>query len=46
MTCIDKIRKGESIEEKVTYNKYLDTNFTYGSTITWNKADAVRYTEF
>ena len=44
---IDKIRKGESIEEKVTYNKYLDTNFRYGmATITWNKADAVRYTEF
>ncbi len=41
---IDKISKGEAIEEKVTYNKYLDTNFKYGlATITWNKADALKY---
>ena len=41
---IDKIRNGGAEEEKVTYNKYLDTNFRYGmATITWNKADAVKY---
>lgn len=43
-TLIDKIGEGKADEEKVTYNKYLDTNFRYGTaTITWNKADAVKY---
>jgi hypothetical protein len=43
-TLIDKIGEGKADEEKTTYNKYLDTNFRYGTaTITWNKADAVKY---
>lgn len=41
---IGKIGDGSASEEKTTYNKYLDTNFRYGTaTITWNKADAVKY---
>ncbi len=41
---IRKIGDGSASEEKTTYNKYLDTNFRYGTaTITWNKADAVKY---
>jgi glyoxylase-like metal-dependent hydrolase (beta-lactamase superfamily II) len=41
---IKKIGDGSASEEKTTYNKYLDTNFRYGTaTITWNKADAVKY---
>lgn len=43
-TLIDKIGEGKAEEEKTTYNKYLDTNFRYGTaTITWNKADALKY---
>lgn len=43
-TLIRKIGEGTAAEEKTTYNKYLDTNFRYGTaTITWNKADAVKY---
>ena len=31
-------------EEKVSFGKYLDTNFIYGeATITWNKADAEKF---
>jgi glyoxylase-like metal-dependent hydrolase (beta-lactamase superfamily II) len=45
-TLIGKIGEGNAIEEKTTYNKYLDTNFRYGTaTITWNKADALKYAE-
>ncbi|HEX2967572.1 MAG TPA: MBL fold metallo-hydrolase [Bacteroidales bacterium] len=45
-TLIGKIGNGEATKEKVTYNKYLDTNFKYGTaTITWNEADALRYRE-
>ncbi len=41
---IKKIGDGSASEEKTSYNKYLDTNFRYGTaTITWNKADAVKY---
>jgi glyoxylase-like metal-dependent hydrolase (beta-lactamase superfamily II) len=43
-TLIEKIGKGSAEEEKAAYNKYLDTNFRYGTaTITWNKADADNY---
>ena len=43
---IKKIGDGSASEEKTTYNKYLDTNFRYGTaTITWNKADAVKFSE-
>lgn len=43
-TLIEKIAEGKSDEEKTTYNKYLDTNFRFGTaTITWNKADALKY---
>lgn len=43
-TLIGKIGEGKADEEKVTYNKYLDTNFKYGTaTITWNKADQIKY---
>lgn len=43
-TLIEKIGQGSAVEEKVTYNKYLNTNFRYGTaTITWNKADADNY---
>ncbi len=43
-TLIDRIAEGKADEEKAAYNKYLDTNFKYGTaTITWNKADALRY---
>ena len=45
-TLIKMIGEGKAIEEKTTYNKYLDTNFRYGTaTITWNKADALKYSE-
>ena len=45
-TLIKMIGEGKANEEKTTYNKYLDTNFRYGSaTITWNKADALKYSE-
>lgn len=41
---IGEIKAGKAREEKVTFNKYLDTNFTSGeATITWNKADAQRF---
>jgi glyoxylase-like metal-dependent hydrolase (beta-lactamase superfamily II) len=43
-SLIRRIGEGTADEEKVTYNKYLDTNFRYGTaTITWNKADAEKY---
>ena len=43
-TLIEKIGEGTAEEEKVPYNKYLDTNFKFGTaTITWNKADAEKY---
>lgn len=43
-TLIEKIAEGKADEEKTTYNKYLDTNFRFGTaTITWNKADALKY---
>ncbi len=43
-TLVEKIGQGSAEEEKVTYNKYLDTNFRFGAaTITWNKADADKY---
>ncbi|MDP4224481.1 MAG: MBL fold metallo-hydrolase [Bacteroidota bacterium] len=43
-TLIEKIGEGKADEEKVSYNKYLDTNFKYGTaTITWNKADELKY---
>jgi glyoxylase-like metal-dependent hydrolase (beta-lactamase superfamily II) len=41
---IGEIKTGQAREEKVTFNKYLDTNFISGeATITWNKADAEKY---
>lgn len=41
---IKRIGEDSAAEEKTTYNKYLDTNFRYGTaTITWNKADAEKY---
>jgi len=43
-TLIERIGQGTAEAEKVNYNKYLDTNFKYGTaTITWNKADADKY---
>lgn len=43
-TLIERIGKGTAMEEKVNYNRYLDTNFRYGTAaITWNKADADKY---
>jgi hydroxyacylglutathione hydrolase len=45
-TLITKIGEGKAEEEKVTYNKYLDTNFRYRTaTITWNKEDAMKYVQ-
>jgi glyoxylase-like metal-dependent hydrolase (beta-lactamase superfamily II) len=41
---IGEIKAGRAREEKVTFGKYLDTNFMFGeATITWNKADAERF---
>ena len=41
---IGEIKAGKAREEKVTFGKYLDTNFTSGeATITWNKADAEKF---
>lgn len=41
---IGEIKTGHAREEKVTFGKYLDTNFISGeATITWNKADAEKY---
>lgn len=41
---IGEIKAGRAREEKVTFNKYLDTNFIFGeATITWNKADAGKF---
>ena len=41
---IGEIKTGQAQEEKVTFNKYLDTNFIFGeATITWNKADAEKF---
>jgi len=41
---IGEIKTGQAREEKVTFNKYLDTNFISGeATITWNKAAAEKY---
>ena len=41
---IGEIKAGQAREEKVTFGKYLDTNFMFGeATITWNKADAERF---
>ena len=41
---IGEIKRGQAREEKVTFGKYLDTNFISGeATITWNKADAEKY---
>jgi glyoxylase-like metal-dependent hydrolase (beta-lactamase superfamily II) len=41
---IGEIKTGRAREEKVTFGKYLDTNFMFGeATITWNKADAERF---
>ena len=43
-TLIDKIKEGSAKTESVTFNPYLNTNFSYGSAvITWNKADAARF---
>ena len=43
-TLIGKIKAGRAREEKVTFGKYLDTDFSYGeATITWNKADAEKF---
>lgn len=43
-TLIGEIKAGAAREEKVTFNRYLDTNFSYGeATITWNKADAEKF---
>lgn len=43
-TLIGEIKAGRAREEKVTFNKYLDTNFIFGgATITWNKADAEKF---
>lgn len=46
-TLIEKIIQGTASEEKVNFNRnYLDTNFSYGSAvITWNKADAEKYSK-
>jgi glyoxylase-like metal-dependent hydrolase (beta-lactamase superfamily II) len=41
---IGEIKTGQAREDKVTFNRYLDTNFISGeATITWNKADAEKY---
>lgn len=41
---IGEIKAGRAREEKVSFGKYLDTNFIFGeATITWNKADAERF---
>jgi hypothetical protein len=41
---IGEIKAGRAREEKVTFGKYLDTNFIFGeATITWNKADAEKF---
>jgi len=41
---IGEIKAGTAREEKVTFGKYLDTNFSFGeATITWNKADAEKF---
>jgi len=43
-TLIDRIGEGTASEDSVHFNKYLDTNFKFGTaTITWNKADAEKY---
>ncbi|HUG10646.1 MAG TPA: MBL fold metallo-hydrolase [Opitutaceae bacterium] len=41
---IAEIKAGRAREEPMTFNKYLDTNFSHGeATITWNKADAEKF---
>jgi len=43
-TLIGEIKTGTAREEKVTFNRFLDTNFIYGeATITWNKAAAEQF---
>ncbi|HWA87093.1 MAG TPA: MBL fold metallo-hydrolase [Opitutus sp.] len=43
-TLIGEIKAGRAREEKVSFGKYLDTDFVYGeATITWNKADAEKF---
>jgi glyoxylase-like metal-dependent hydrolase (beta-lactamase superfamily II) len=43
-TLIGEIKAGRAREEKVSFGKYLDTNFIFGeATITWNKADAEKF---
>lgn len=43
-TLIKKIGQGKAAEEPVTFNQYLDRNFSYGTAIiTWNKADELKY---
>jgi glyoxylase-like metal-dependent hydrolase (beta-lactamase superfamily II) len=43
-TLIGEIKAGRAREEKVSFGKYLDTDFIYGEAIiTWNKADAEEF---
>jgi len=43
-TLIKKIGQGKATEETVTFNPYLNRNFSYGTAIiTWNKADELKY---
>lgn len=43
-TLIEKIGQDKAGEENVTFNNYLDRNFSYGTAIiTWNKDDELKY---
>lgn len=45
-TLIQKIGRGQAAEETVTFNPYLNREFSYGTAIiTWNKADELKYIE-
>jgi glyoxylase-like metal-dependent hydrolase (beta-lactamase superfamily II) len=44
-TLIEKIKGGNTDEHQVSFNSYLNREYTYGmATITWNKADQLKYT--
>jgi len=44
-TLIEKIKEGKAEEQQVSFNAYLNREFTWGTAIiTWNKEDQLKYT--